>query len=281
MKLLNRDKTNQKYSNTESSKEYLVSTSPTTINGYIDYNNQSTYVNFINFSNAIRENAPQWKKSFEIAKEDKFTFNSIYRDEHTESMFMSGMHGLGLISYPYVVAALNNIQQFKTMCDLGGATGTMAVSACKINPNLEAIIYDLPHIGKHTLQFIDQTPLEIRNRIRFQGGDFFVDPIPQVDLYGLGRILHDWTDEQCHKLLTKVYQNLPETNGAVLIGEKLFDEDKTGPLGTSMQDINMLACNLGRERSVSEFTNMLKEVGFKNIKCQRTGAYLDAIIGYK
>ena len=27
-------------------------------------------------------------------------------------------------------------------------------------------------------------------------GDFFVDPLPPADLYSLGRILHDWSDEK-------------------------------------------------------------------------------------
>lgn len=48
-----------------------------------------------------------------------------------------------------------------------------------------------------------------------------------------------------------------------------------------MQDIHMLLRTAGRERTGAEYTSMLEKVGFKNIRCQRTGAYLDAIIGYK
>ena len=36
-------------------------------------------------------------------------------------------------------------------------------------------------------------------------GDFFKDRLPEVDLYVLARILHDWTDLRSIELLTKVY----------------------------------------------------------------------------
>lgn len=37
-------------------------------------------------------------------------------------------------------------------------------------------------------------------------GDFFKDPMLEADLYILARILHDWTDERCVELLSRVYR---------------------------------------------------------------------------
>ncbi|CAF3415903.1 unnamed protein product [Rotaria sp. Silwood2] len=101
------------------------------------------------------------------------------------------MHGLGLTCFPNIISSIENFQQFKTFCDMGGATGCLAVAACKANLNLQAIIFDLPRIEKHTIRYINETSSDIRNRIRFQSGDFFLDTFPQVDLFGLGLILHD------------------------------------------------------------------------------------------
>jgi acetylserotonin N-methyltransferase len=194
---------------------------------------------------------------------------------------MSGMHGLGLTCFPSIVKSFDNFRPFKIFCDIGGATGCLAISACEVNSYLQAIIFDLPRIEKHAMRYINQTSSNIRSRIRFQSGDFFVDPFPQADLFGLGRILHDWNDEQCQQLLNKIYQTLPDKNGAVLIAEKLFNDDKTGPMDVNMQDINMLLVTTGRERTLAEYIDMLEKIGFKNIKYQRTGSYLDGIIGYK
>ena len=35
-------------------------------------------------------------------------------------------------------------------------------------------------------------------------GDFFKDRLPKADLYILARILHDWTDDKVHALLSKI-----------------------------------------------------------------------------
>lgn len=35
-------------------------------------------------------------------------------------------------------------------------------------------------------------------------GDFFKDDLPKADLYILARILHDWSDEKLHVLLSKL-----------------------------------------------------------------------------
>ncbi|CAF1241116.1 unnamed protein product [Rotaria sp. Silwood1] len=281
LKLLKQDKINKKYSNTQLSNKYLVSTSPITLNGYINHNNQSSYLLWSKLSNAIEENTSQWQQTFKTIDEDKYTFNAHYRDDNAETIFMSAMHGLGLICFPNIIASIENFQQYKTFCDLGGATGCLAMTACEANLNLQAIIFDLPRIEKHANQYINQTLSNIRNRIHFQSGDFFNDSLPQVDLFGLGRILHDWNDEKCELLLRKIYQTLPKINGAILIAEKLLNEDKSGPITVNMQDLNMLVATVGRERTCSEYKDMLEKVGFKNIKCIHTGAYLDAIIGYK
>jgi acetylserotonin N-methyltransferase len=281
LKLLNREVNNQKYSNTKLSETYLVSTSPSTLNGYINHNNQSSYLIWTNLSNAIRDNAPQWKQTFENIQGDQFKFNAFYRDENAEITFMSGMHQLGLTCFPSVVECLDNSQKFKIICDIGGGTGCLAISACQANPHLRGIIFDLPVIEKHAVRCLNQISDDIRHRIHFQSGDFFHDSLPEADLFSLGRILHDWNDQQCEELLAKIYRRLPENNGAILIAEKLFNEDKTGPIDVITQDINMLLSTAGKERSASEYTNMLKKVGFKNIKCQKTGTYLDAIIAYK
>lgn len=281
LQLIQQDKTTKKYSNTELSHQYLVSTSPTALDGYINHNNNSSYLLWSKLPNAVHDNASQWHQTFGATKKDEFTFDTHYRDENAEMIFMSGMHGLGTTCFPNVVACVENIQQFKTFCDVGGATGCLSMAVCKVNPHLKAIIFDLPCVEKHTIRYVSQTSSDIRERIRFQSGDFFVDNFPEADLFGLGRILHDWNDEKCHLLLKKIYQTLPENNGAILLAEKLLNEDKAGPIEANMQDLNMLVATAGRERTPSEYKDMLEKVGFKNIQCHKTGQYLDAIIGYK
>lgn len=39
----------------------------------------------------------------------------------------------------------------------------------------------------------------------FQTGDFFRDNIPEANLYILSRVLHDWSEEKVHILLSKIF----------------------------------------------------------------------------
>ena len=281
LQLIRRDPANRKYSNTKTSEKYLVSSSPATLNGYIDHNNHSSYHMWNHLPTALRENAPQWQRTFDTIKKEPFTFDTHYRDDGAEALFMSGMHGFGLVSFPSIIGSIDDMHQYRTFCDLGGATGCLAVSACEANAHLQAIIFDLPRIEKHARSYLERAPSAIRDRIRFHGGDFFRDELPAVDLFGLGRVLHDWNDEQCLALLEKIYRRLPNQNGALLLAEKLLETEKTGPLSANMQDLNMLLATLGRERSGEEYRKLLEKVGFKNVKCYHTGTGLDGIVAYK
>src|SRR5690606_15855496 len=120
----------------------------------------------------------------------------------------------------------------------------------------------------------------VADRIEVVGGDFFVDSLPPADLYALGRILHDWNEDQCLQLLRKIHAALPE-GGALLVGEKLISDDRRGPDWAQMQDLNMLVCTEGRERTVADYARLLKSAGFSSVEGRVTDSPLDAILAIR
>src|SRR5205085_5944551 len=112
--------------------------------------------------------------------------------------FTMGMHGYGLISSPHVVAAFD-LGKCQRLVDLGGATGHLAIAACRRYLGLRAVVFDLPAIIPLAREVIDASP--VADRIDVEGGDFFTGPLPAGDLFALGRILHDWTEEKILQLL--------------------------------------------------------------------------------
>jgi acetylserotonin N-methyltransferase len=99
-------------------------------------------------------------------------------------------------------------------------------------------------------------------------------------LYAIGRILHDWSEDKIRLLLARIYAALPE-NGALLIAERLIDEDRRGPVGAHMQSLNMLVCTEGRERTLGEYEGLLRDAGFARVRGSVTGAPLDAVLAEK
>ncbi len=120
----------------------------------------------------------------------------------------------------------------------------------------------------------------VADRIEIVAGDFFTDPLPPGDLYALGRILHDWTEQKIVMLLQRIHEHLPP-GGGVLIAEKLLLDDKSGPRWAQMQSLNMLTCTEGKERTLGEYEALLTQVGFSQVTGCRTPSPLDAVLAIK
>jgi acetylserotonin N-methyltransferase len=262
------------YRNTAEASCYLCKNSPHRITGYLNYSNDVLWKMWGNLESAIREGTHRWKQTFGW---DGPIFSSFFRTEAAKREFMMGMHGYGLMSSPQVVGAFD-LSRYRTLVDLGGGTGHLAEAACKRYPGLNAIVFDLPAVEPLFNELLASSP--VRQRITFVGGSFFSDPLPDADLYAVGRILHDWDEKQIQQLLTKVFEHLP-SSGALLIAEKLLLEDKSGPLGALSQSLNMLTCTEGKERSLSEYEAIVKQVGFVDVRGCRLSSPLDAVIAVK
>lgn len=263
-----------RYSNLPVASTYLVRSSPETLAGYILYSNNALYPLWGHLEDAVREGTHRWKQTF---GSDQPIFDHFFKTDQAKRDFLLGMHGFGQISSPAVVAAFD-LGQFKRLVDLGGATGHLPVAACAHYPSLRAAVFDLPGTIEVAREFVERSGFQ--DRIELIPGDFFRDPLPEADLYSVGRILHDWSEEKIRSLLRKVYDTL-RRGGALLIAERLLDEDETGPVASLMQSLSMLVCTEGKERTLSEYTALLKGAGFAEVQGHKTGAPLDAVLAVK
>ncbi|HEY7329816.1 MAG TPA: class I SAM-dependent methyltransferase [Gemmataceae bacterium] len=272
LQLLDRD--GEGYRNTPSALTYLCRSSPHRLTGYIHYSNEVMWKLWGNLEDAVREGGHRWKQTFGW---DGPIFSHFFRTEEATREFLMGMHGYGLISSPQVVSAFD-LSKYRCLIDLGGATGHLAIAACQRYRHLRAIVFDLPDVVSLAQEIVGKS--EVAERITVVPGDFFVQPLPEGDLYALGRILHDWEEAKIVKLLRKIHEQLPP-GGAILIAEKLLAEDKRGPRWAQMQNLNMLTCTEGKERTISEYETLLRRVGFADVSGCRTSAPLDAVLAVK
>jgi len=253
------EKRGEEYINTPEAEKFLRSESPDTLTGYIRYSSNALYPMWGHLEDAVREGGPRWKQTFGW---DGPIFSHFFRTEGAMREFQKGMHGFGRLSSPAVVAAFD-LSRFHRLLDLGGGTGHLAEAAHDRYANLETAVFDLPRVA-------EMFPGTI-------AGDFFSDPLPSADLYSLGRILHDWSEDKITKLLAKIYAALP-AGGGLLIAEKLLEPDY---ISGHMQSLNMLIVTEGRERSASEYAALLRAAGFSKVDSRRTGAPIDAILAIK
>jgi len=262
------------FANTPTATAYLTTASPNRLLGYVNYSNAVLWKLWDHLPDAVRDGGHQWKRVYGT---DGPIFSQLFRTDADRREFVLGMHGYGLISSPVVANAVD-LGHSRTFVDLGGATGHLAVAACRRWPNLAGVVFDLPEVIEQARELIG--PTDVAGRIAMKAGDFFADELPPGDVYALGRILHDWAEAKIVKLLTRIHAALP-SGGMVFVAEKVLHDDKTGPDWAVLQSLNMLLVTEGKERSLGEYAKLLEGVGFRDVTCHRTGAPLDVITAVK
>jgi acetylserotonin N-methyltransferase len=268
------EKSGAAYANTPAASAYLCRASPQALTGYILYSNDVLFALWKHLEDAVRDGTHRWEQTFGTSGP---LFDSFFPTEEKMRTFTMGMHGMGVLSSPAVVAAFD-LNGFRKLVDLGGATGHLTIAACERYPALHGTVLDSAKVLKVAQEQIALSPA--RDRIDCVAADFFTDELPPADLYALGRILHDWTEEKIDLLLTRIYARLP-AGGAVLIAEKLLNDSHTGPVHVHMQSLNMLICTEGKERSLPEYRALLARTGFTEVAGVRTGKPVDAVLARK
>jgi acetylserotonin N-methyltransferase len=262
------------YENHPVADTYLRAGSPHTLFGYVRYSDAALYPMWNNLADAVREGSHRWTQTFGL---EGPIFSHFFRTDDAMRDFLRGMHGFGQLTSPKVVTAFD-LGRFRRIVDLGSATGHLVIAACEHYSELRGAVFDLPRVTEVAREEVARSAA--RDRIEIVAGDFFEDELPPADLYSVGQILHDWNDGRAGRLLSRIFERLP-AGGGLLIAEKLLAEDGVGPVPVNMQSLNMLICTEGKERSLSEYTRLLRGAGFGAVEGRRTGAPLDAILALK
>jgi len=170
--------------------------------------------------------------------------------------FTHAMHGFtsGLAQE---VARVVDTSTAKVAVDIGGASGTLVHSLLMANSQLHGIVLDLPDVVPSATAAAAALGLAER---RAMAGDFFT-AVPEADIYLLKHVLHDWNDEEAVRILRRCRQAM-RRGGRVIVIEMLLEaigEPGIAPL----MDLNMMVMLTGRERTLAEFSGLLKDAGLR------------------
>ncbi|XP_049499287.1 acetylserotonin O-methyltransferase isoform X1 [Panthera uncia] len=260
------------YQNTELSSTYLVRASPKYQGNMLLYLARTTYLCWGHLAQAVRDGKNQYQEAFGVPSDELFT--AIYRSEGERVQFMRGLQDVWSVSGRAVLEAFD-LSPFRLICDVGGCSGALAKECTALYPGCRVTVFDTPDVvraAKEHFPFLED------DRIRFWEGDFFEDPLPEAELYILARVLHDWSDQRCARLLARI-RRACKPGGAVLVIESLLDADGRGPLTTQLYSLNMLVQTEGRERTPAQYLALLGPAGFRDVQYRRTGGLYDAILG--
>ncbi|KAG2618134.1 hypothetical protein PVAP13_3NG258199 [Panicum virgatum] len=144
--------------------------------------------------------------------------------------------------------------------DVGGGLGAAAQTISKAFPDVKCSVVDLDHV-------IAKAPSD--TGVQYIAGDMF-DSVPPADAMFLKWILHDWSYEECVKILKNCKKAIPprEEGGKVILIDMVVEEGSSNLKQGEMQalyDIFMTIIN-GIERDEQEWKSIFFEAGFSDYK---------------
>jgi hypothetical protein len=177
------------------------------------------------------------------------------------------------------IAASYDFAPFRRLVDVGGGNGTLLLGILTANPHLQGIVFDLPHAAEKARARILEAGLQ--SRCEAIGGDFFKEVPPGADAYIIKHVIHDWNDARATAILRSIHHAMPP-HGKLLVAEGVYPErvdTSDAARGAAANDVNMLVCTGGRQRSEEEFRSLLAAAAFKLTRIIPTPARLSIIEG--
>jgi O-methyltransferase domain len=156
------------------------------------------------------------------------------------------------------IAASYDFSSARLICDIGGGTGETLRHILSRFSGTRGVIYDRPDV-------IASVPTEQLSdgRIRTEAGDFFARVPHTADHYLLVRVLHNWSDVDCERIM-RAARAAMEPGARLLVVDQILNADPAnGELQEYLIDTQMMAMfGDARVRTEAEFRILLADTGF-------------------
>lgn len=153
------------------------------------------------------------------------------------------------------IAASYDFSPHQQIVDVGGGNGAALREILRRFPVSRGIVFDRPDV-------IAAMPAG-DDRLASEGGSFFERVPAGADCYLLVRVLHDWSDEDCLRILRQCYAAMPPSATLLICEQVLKDDPALGTPADYLIDTAMMAIfGHGRERTASEYRALLEKSGF-------------------
>ncbi|SDP42516.1 methyltransferase [Lentzea jiangxiensis] len=143
-----------------------------------------------------------------------------------------------------------------TVVDVGGGTGGFLRDILLENPGLRGVLFDQAHVlpGERPRDVAAERWSEI-------SGDFFVEVPADGDLYVLSYITHDWSDDECVRILRNCRKAMAP--GARIAVFDAVVEPGNEPDDAKLLDLVMMMLVTGKERTADEFGRIFDQAGLR------------------
>jgi hypothetical protein len=224
---------------------------------------------------SLRTGEPAFSHVFGM---DPFAYMAQHPDE--AATFDAAMAGFTRQT-AIAVAASYDFSPFRRIVDVGGGSGALVAGILQANPALTGVLFDLPHVAERAKASI--AALGLADRCAVVGGDFFKGVPEGGDAYLLKHVIHDWNDVRAAEILQSCRRAMGSA-ARLLIIEGVYPpriDQSEASRGAAANDVNMLVCTGGRQRSEAEFRALYEAAGLKLTRIVPTEARVGVIEGVR
>ncbi|KAK9146045.1 hypothetical protein Sjap_005948 [Stephania japonica] len=182
-------------------------------------------------------------------------FEYLQENPSQSKLFNEAMAGeTRLLTASLINDCKDIFQGIESLVDIGGGNGTTIKAISDAFPHLNCSLFDLPHVVTDSN-----------------------DDHPRSNAFLL--ILHDWSDEDCVRILKRCKEAVAKEGGKVIIVDVALEEDSKHELNNArlVLDIDMLVNTGGKERSREDWEKLIKLAGFGGYKIRHIAAIQSVI----
>ncbi|MDG4665096.1 methyltransferase [Mycobacterium sp. 236(2023)] len=185
-------------------------------------------------------------------------FDYLDTDAELAEVFNNAMTAASGLSNEVALQAYD-FSAARLVVDVGGGHGAVLCSILRGAPAAHGILYDLPKVVAGAGPLLDQTGLS--ERITVSGGSFLESVPAGGDVYVMKNIIHDWGDAEAATILRSIRTAIAD-GGRLILLEMVLPERASSFIG-HMLDLEMLLMVSGKERTRSQYAELLGAAGFR------------------
>jgi trans-aconitate methyltransferase len=158
-----------------------------------------------------------------------------------------------------------DFSKYKTVIDVHGTKGDLAMKIKNKYPDVEVISMDMPAVEPHAIEYIRENGME--NKIELQFGDIRKDKIPKTEVIIVPHLLQYFEGDDKKKILKSLYNSLEEKGCLIILENLIYEPEKD--IEIPANKISLLLALEGYEGdhlTFDEYYEILYEIGFNEIK---------------
>ena len=236
------------FSNTPEAEHFLVKGSPAYMGGAVS-DLPRRWSAMLNTAESIRTGLPQAKLDFSEDSEEEL------------ERFLRAIQP-GAMAHARELIDRYDFSSCRTLADIGGGSGGMAIVIAEACPQIRATVIDLPTVTPIAHRIVRESAAA--DRISVSAADAIGGPIPGAyDVAVLRALIQVLSPDDAVPVLRNVYSAL-NPGGVIHILGQVVDNSRTSPVGAV--EFTLLTLNLFDEAQAfteEEYARWLAEAGFE------------------